>query len=454
MSSRVRTSYIVRPIIVALFLLPTTASALIFGYKFALFGALFSFAIWLITARRFSPLWGIAGILLASSFDNPAFNVNFGEFKGIRPQTPFAILLVIGLGAFLLALRGLPKKLCILIVLAVLICAYNFMHTSTMGFAYAIKYWLLYWLPAIAVYLVATREIDGATYFYSILTITIVLYGFIQFFANVYPLSQDIRSSLQLDWVNIYPSAFFSERTWYGEAAVLALPMITMHLQEGKISRIFYYFAILSCVLAIVLSHSRNPIIVFTIWFFLSLILKNTRRTLSSIGPTILCLISIFFGSLYLIEHPAIRYLRAITDRLIVSDPSGIGRIEAARMMIQRYAANPSTLLVGSGFDWTQTEFSSTGTAIGSKSANIIDFITSIFGLPFLVFQTMLFLSAVIRRVSGVGLSSENSAGLILVVMWLSMAQFAPLHQYGFTVFSLAIGMAAVFCRQVSPRTN
>lgn len=386
-------------------------------------------------------------LLICAAFDNPAFTWHNGLVRVIRIQWFVAAIVT---ATFCLktltAVSSMGTRLWVLLSIALIMTLFHLPASDINGLAYSIKYWVFYWIPAISIFLYAKKF--GAYRFNDAFLIWLIcvlsVWGLLQYYLNVSQFPEWVRSSFQLDWYNSSPTAFFSERTWYGEVAACGLPLLLCAKEENSINNKQCLILLLILLFAVLISFSRNAIIGAALWIILSICFSSKRIKLalylfaaSLIGASALAIIKAVAPQLT-------GHLLGVIDRFTLTDGSGIGRLEAIDMSIRQHLnASWLELFSGHGFNWSETESSATGTAIGSKSANVFDFIASIFGFPFLTILLTLSLVGGLALTRHHHLPKERAV-LILALMWLTMAQFAPMHQEGFTLFLLVFSLGSV----------
>ena len=269
------------------------------------------------------------------------------------------------------------------------------------------------------------------------------LWGFLQLGHN---LLGDPR--FQVDFAAFRPSGFFSESTWYAEFGLFGLYLALIQGRwsvSDKRSEPFYFFVACVCFLAMVVSFARNPmlaLIVFVVFAFVFLrgfLLTSILRVMMVNG---IALVSGLLLLLIFLYDPVVGFISrfgGFITKLYMLDLSVVGRLEAFQQSFEMLGN--TSFLFGSGFDlWDNT---STGTFIGAKSFNVFLMLLhqgglmalavalAFFGLPFLVL-----LRTCIQQKTVVAL-----IGLTLLLNYLWICQFAPLHLYPFGAVVLGISL-------------
>lgn len=283
---------------------------------------------------------------------------------------------------------------------------------------YAIKNWFFFYVPAYFIYetvkRIAINHLEIALKTTYTLLFSVMIFGIFQFFANSMGYNQ-----FQFDYFNISPSAFFSERTWYGYLCVVVVALFIFMSQKKPFFVVDYFLHIgLSCIAVFLFSMSRNAFIgIFVLIFFL--VYTSRFRNIYLL---------FFFGSGIFIFLNGFEFL----SNLFLGNASSIGRLEAITLTIENYQSGKWSLW-GNGYAFDLiADTSSTGTAIGAKSANSLMYFIHIFGIQILPILIIILINVFRKAKKDLNLIAFLSA-------WLTMSFFAPLHQNAFPLFSLGL---------------
>lgn len=375
----------------------------------------------------------LCSILFLVIFDNDI--INFTDLK-LR-YWYFIILLFL----IIILLKNLKKKfptnikfsrsIVSLIFLYFICFSFLFLLIDDLnGKLYNIKYWIFtIGLIYVLLFLAKESKIDTneLLYFWLFVLMFSNLWGVLQFFGNNLGFAGD---RLQHDWYNISPSAFFSERTWYGQyAAVGIIISFYFYLKTKKSSYIFFIFLFL---IGVTLSFSRSALIPL-LGLFLSLIVilfKIRIKLQYMINIFLYFLIFIIILKIFNLDY--IINVFSIFEKFNKNDPGIIYRYEAIELFLNNVIENPIMYILGNGFSWDESQVSSIGTAIGAKSANIFFMIFHIFGILGLFFSVFLALRYLIYYF--VLIKSRNeillNIGLSLYLTFLGLSFTVPAHQY------------------------
>ena len=263
--------------------------------------------------------------------------------------------------------------------------------------------------------------------FYWIVTF-VVIWGIFQFVSNL----NGSGELYQHDWYNVSPSAFFDERTWYGQyAAIGFVSSIFFYLRQKKN---FYILISIACMTAIGLSFSRSAIIPLLSVCLCALFVKLQRKHL--IGTTLLMFLTLLTLTVLPVE---------IFSKFSLSETGVISRIEAFVISYKDVLDDPVSYLYGHGFKWNS--FSTEGgTAIGAKAANYLIMIMYIFGYFGLLFAIFLSVDVFFRFI--VRIRSSHSPVLFLAFFlytsFISLSFFVPAHQYPPTLILLGLSLGVL----------
>lgn len=311
-----------------------------------------------------------------------------------------------------------------------------------------IKYWVFY----IGLILVLNKFFrknlnnykDIIEYLISI-TIFITFWGILQFCTNLFFLP-----NFQFDYFNIRPSAFFSETTWYSEFIFFGFLLILLKiLTEPNMLKLLYLIPFY--LLGFLFSVTRNTYLAIFLYLLLTFsitFLLDKKILLRIIASRFIVgfILFLFIGILiYLPELNDI--LSFFVLKFSGEDGSAQGRIEAYYLSIDSIAKGD---LMGSGYYWDKSQSTESGSALGSKSFNIFLMIGNIFGIVggilFIIFISFIFVKKIYYYIKTKSIFIKYS--LIIFLIFVQMAMFAPIHQYPFgmlvvslSVFLFNIGM-------------
>lgn len=301
-----------------------------------------------------------------------------------------------------------------------------------------IKY-LIFSLGAIFVLKESFRSIAKITglkqlteYFVS-LAIFVGTWGIFQFFANILGMG----SSFQADYYNVRPSAFFSETTWYAEYLVFGLVFAYYNFQTSNKNSYLLLMPIF--LIGIILSVTRNAFLAIAMWIFTTFVLSLLRTKIKPIHPLMLISILIGMGIIIYYSSNFDFIVNLLKNKLSLTDSSAQGRLDAIQVSISRILKNP---IFGHGFGFNQITdtIAESGTSIGAKHANLFLMIAYIFGIPGLILLLYTITNFIVRQ-SYKWINSanhESKYAVILLIIYLSISMFAPLHQYPCGMYIIA----------------
>ncbi|SNQ60931.1 O-antigen ligase family protein [Candidatus Methanoperedens nitratireducens] len=243
------------------------------------------------------------------------------------------------------------------------------------------------------------------------------------------------------DDYNTRPSAFFSETTWYSEYLVFGLILIMLRVIISKNYKLFLVLPLF--ILGIILSATRNSYLGLLVYLVLSLlfIFANQKINIKMYinKYTVLIVVFIVLSFISLKEY-VMPYIELTIDKFYLKDASGLGRIDAFYMSIEDVMVNP---IFGQGFYWDTSMSTDTGTAVGAKSFNLFFMILHIFGffgfLAFLLLILYYYLNSIARYIKTRSVFIKYS--IIIFTIFLTMSMFAPLHQYPFGMYIIALSL-------------
>lgn len=266
----------------------------------------------------------------------------------------------------------------------------------------------------------------------------IMLWGLFQFFTNL-----QMISNFQLDYFNLRPSGFFSETTWYSEFTFFGLLLIFLKVLTDK-NNVKLLFLVPLYVLGFMASVTRNTFLACALYLFLSFILSifiekkiylniSKSRVFQVFGGTVVVLITYL-----LIKMSDIAAF--FSGKFDGQDGSAQGRIEAYKISINRIFNSD---LLGNGFYWDFSHSTSSGSALGAKSFNLFLMMGHIFG-PFGFFVFMLLIFVFLMKVFLYYFKYKSiymRYSIIVLLLFIQMSMFAPLHQYPFGMMIVSISV-------------
>ena len=203
-------------------------------------------------------------------------------------------------------------------------------------------------------------------------------WGLIQFIGNILGFAHD---KLQHDWFNVSPSAFFSERTWYGQYSSLCLVLSFFFYSQSR-NLIYILLSIIS-LFCTVLSFSRSaliPLICAAIVFlFINFYVHGIKQNfLKHLTFTIIISLGI---ALVLALATDLDFFLPFLEKFDMDDTNIQGRFEALDIFYLNFINDPYSYIFGNGFKWDDSQVSSIGTAVGAKSANLFLMVFYVFGV-------------------------------------------------------------------------
>jgi len=272
-----------------------------------------------------------------------------------------------------------------------------------------------------------------------VIATAISLLGFIQFVINklfgvnsnfIYPAMPNLE---------IRPVGLFSETTWLSEFS-LVVSMVSWFLYI-RFKHYFYIFSIIIFLIVIIITSTRNTYLAIVVLSVFSTLYSIMSMRINVKSLKILFLGGCVFFIVILNSEALIYSLATIVDRFVDIDSSS-GRFDAF-VLSKEKLGDGVNFFFGSGYYWDSTFQVGAGTSIGSKSFNLFLMIFHIFGvfglLLFLLFIIKFFIQSFLQFYKNKNITYKFS--LYILVVYLSMAMFAPLHQYpaGALILSLVV---------------
>lgn len=330
----------------------------------------------------------------------------------------------------------LSIELCLIIFLFILVCCWFIVDTYN-GKLSIIKY-MLFSVGSIYVLLKSFKSISLKVgterlldYFISLVAF-VATWGIVQFVMNIL----GHGSPYMFDFYNIRPSAFFSETTWYAEYSFFGL--IFLSCKSVVYNNYKYNFLFVLIVISLVLSATRNAYLSFVVFgggmMFLNLL--RGKIYIPKFRYIIICL-GILVGVLSIFQDQ----INFICNKFMNLDNSSQGRLYAINTSWNSFLESP---IWGYGFSFDQTKDSIgiSGTSIGAKSFNLFLMLLHIFGLsgfiPFLLLLLAFFTKNAYKYRAG---NQFSRYAFLFLSIFLSMSMFAPLHQYPFGMYIVAVAL-------------
>jgi hypothetical protein len=301
-----------------------------------------------------------------------------------------------------------------------------------------IKYWLFYVCLIIVLYGFfkdfSCRRVELFDYLISIAAF-VAIWGIIQFVFNLRRVP-----NYMYDYSNIRPSAFFSETTWYAEYLVFGLFLVLLRVSISH----SYQLLILTpfFISGIVLSATRNAYIGLLIFVVFSVVYVLLRQKVAIgliFNRYVLVAVVVILTTALVFKGYTITYINHILYKFTLSDPSAQGRMKAFEISIKDFSSSP---VFGQGFGWGQAG-KGTGVAVGAKSFNLFFMILHIFGVIGFIPFAFLIILFYIRTIYGCLIKQSLFArySLIMFTTFLAMSMFAPIHQYSFGMYVVAMAV-------------
>ena len=384
------------------------------------------------------------------------FDSNFFDYTSFHIRIWYFLLVVGFLAYFLpllakpIATRKIKLSYAIVVLLLFGVTLFHFSFDNLLGKLYAIKYWI-FTLGLLGFLYLVFRDCSSKTmqrlveYFLSIF-IFIALIGIYQYFFNL-KLGLPNRFSAPLLNINIRPSAFFSETTWYGEYSVFGFIML---LYNAELNESFsYLFAwMIIFLIAIIISGTLNAALAF---FLISFILILTNKKKIWLYFLIYLLLLLFLAICLISFNVSFHHfqLSTLLYKLQAKKGSFSGRELA---FVKSFNALKKKIWFGHGFNWSATidRISQSGTSLYAKSFNLFFMIQYIFGL---VGTIPLLLGIIMFYKQAFKILKEKATlawyAIAIFSGFLFMSMFAPLHQYpyGMYIVSLAL-LILTWCKK------
>ncbi|PMO71084.1 hypothetical protein [Vibrio splendidus] len=279
-------------------------------------------------------------------------------------------------------------------------------------------------------------------YYEKLLIATIVVFalcflGIIQYLINVnFGVSGNLLYP-NIPNLELRPVALFSETTWLSEFSLIFL--VVSWFFFIKSGRKFFLYACFVFCYVVIITNTRNTYVAMLMLFTFSCALSiYTSRVNSKLIRyfTILAIILLIpmIGSGMLTD-----YFDAIFARFKSIDSSS-GRVLAFNLSFEKLGTGIN-LIFGSGYYWDQTFQAGFGTSIGAKSFNLLLMILHIYGVVGLCLFLLIVTFFILEGMKKCKLYSMDNCrySLYILVLYLSISMFAPIHQYPAGAFILLL---------------
>lgn len=423
-------------------------SLYVFGFKIAPFITLF-FALFIIAYNL--KYFGFINSLCLSILYLLIFDSDSYTFSPLHLRfwyLPLILLLVVNFfkGKITINKNSIFFFTCVLF-LAIQSVFYLFSETFEFKF-HIIKYWLF------SIGLIYTlifffkkhlaNPIVIIEYLFS-LAIFVTAYGFFQYVFNLQGNFNLINTI-----GNVRPEAFFSETTWYAEYILLGFicAILLAKLTKNKLYLLFIVFF----SFGLFISNTRNAFIGLAVFLVLEvrhfLVSVDTKVSFSrnSMISVFILLFLVFLLGILNFQFIQDQSMGIINKFDVKNEPSGLSRIQAFEVSIEMAKNTP---LFGYGFYHDSTfEVGQGNTAVGAKSFNMLLMIYHIFGVfgfaifLFIILCYLYLLVESIVRFSNIFFRMALSVFL----MFITMAMFAPIHQFPFGMYYVAFSVYLFNC--------
>ena len=299
-----------------------------------------------------------------------------------------------------------------------------------------IKYWLFYVCLIIVLYGFfkdfPCRRVELFDYLISI-AVFVAIWGIIQFVFNLRGVP-----NYMYDYSNIRPSAFFSETTWYAEYLVFGLFLMLLRV---SISRSYQLLIVTPFFISgIVLSATRNAylgLLIFVVFSVVYVLLRQKVAIGLVFNRYVLVAAVVILTTALVFKGYTLTYINHILYKFTLSDQSAQGRVKAFKTSVEDFSVSP---VFGQGFGWGKAD-TGTGTSVGAKSFNLFFMILHIFGIVGFIPFAFLIILFYMRTIYGCLIKQSLFArySLIMFTSFLAMAMFAPIHQYPFGMYVVAM---------------
>lgn len=237
------------------------------------------------------------------------------------------------------------------------------------------------------------------------------------------------------------PVGFFSETTWYGEFLVFAVLLEAYRLSR----RLFIkgtHLRVLLYATGMALSLTRNAFLALAVAGLSNIVLTLSLPILKLRRPrgAPRFFIPLVITALVILVYVAVsqNLISTALGKLSFHEASAMSRLEAFNWSFSRFGEH---LFWGHGFGWDSSMITLAGTALGSKSFDFILMIHYIFGLSGTIPLVLALLVFLLRGSANSLIRNSKGArySVLLMLCFLVISAFAPLHQYGLGMLVVAI---------------
>lgn len=395
------------------------------------------------------PIALIYSMLFVSLFDNDSFTFNIMGLRGFRLSYPAIILLELCWLVSCIAPTGKRRKVwpgsslvLFTVFLFIVVSLVYLTYEPVEAKLFALKYWLFVFLPLVIVPMYLGRARDEHLYPYLLsLIIFICIFGFVQAIGRISG-GLNLFSAAQ-GGVGTNPVGFFSERTWFGLLAAFGLPILLFLREARKIGGVFFGMNFMILIVGVILSLSRNAYLGAVICIVLAACMGLRRPVVVATAILVAIVVLAFMAARLVSDSDSIlaapaRSLADVWAAATEGNASSAGRLENFKTVMGRYQDGTYSWW-GNGFAWDSETAMTVGGAMGAKSNNVFLFVFHIFGLHGLVLIFVLVSYCYRVALRHWRKYPKMKYVFIMITMWLIMAQFAPLHQYGISVMILCV---------------
>ncbi|WP_123921934.1 O-antigen ligase family protein [Flavobacterium sp. LM4] len=304
---------------------------------------------------------------------------------------------------------------------------------------YNFKYWFFYVGLILILNVFFKNNINKfkeISLYYISITFFVMVFGLLKTLNNIYSIPFN-----QISFFNIRPVAFYSETSWYSEFILFGLLFVFLLLKSKyKLNNFFYLVPFF--LLGILFSFTRNSFLGFVLFLIISFVTDCFILKKRYIKPKNVKVILLTFSFILFVSLLLFFYLPNIFSifilKLSAKDPSALGRIDAFKISIHNIL---NQNFFGEGFYWNSGYSTVTGSALGSKSFNLFLMIGNIFGIPGLIlFLALIFLYLKkLMKSFFITKSIYIQYSIIVIIVFLQMAMFAPIHQFPFGMLIVSL---------------
>lgn len=324
----------------------------------------------------------------------------------------------------------------------VMLVLFYLANQSSIGFLYGVKYYYAQIFMVFVLFGFIRLEYEFS------ISVILMIFGIILTFAIfqytfnwIYGFHEN-PLNLYMYNVEMRPASTFSETTWVGECAVLAMLLSSYAYKIKVISIKYYVYFIIITSMSIFISNTRAAYLALGIILFLNIHYLNIRF-LIKISFWMLLLIVLA----YILFPNKFEYLIMGTiQKFHFKDMSAHGRFDAAILTFNGWFSSIPYLIFGHGFNWNANEaVAVSGSAIGAKSFSLILLIPYIFGIGGIVLLAYALIAVMIRLYFNSCRLLERVYGFSMLLSYLIISFVAPLFQYPLGILWLALSLVVIY---------